>query len=218
MGKLSMRFALGIVVGSVLLSAGVSGAGLFDSLPKPPSGAPTTSATQPATTQPATPAGESAEEAYRQATHKAKADYFQTLVDIDQRFLSQLADARATAVKAGDDAEVQRIDDRHNAITARLKQHQADLASAQLGKPQILSARWGTGNHWADVTDKVKELAARPNVVPANPDTLGADPAHGWRKKLQIIYVQDGQSHTVWIAEDEDIQVEDLIPAIGGSV
>lgn len=214
-----VHLAFGVFIGLILVAGHFATAGLFDDIPKPPANDHKTAATQPSATEPTAPAGEGAEEAYREAVHKAKADYLQTLIDIDQRFLSQLSDARAAALKAADDAEIQRIDDRSAAITARLKEHQADLASVRAdGKPEIISARWGMGNHWADVTARVKELASAPNAVPANPDTLGIDPATGWRKKLQIIYVKDGQSHTVWIAEDEDIKVEDLIPAISGGV
>lgn len=217
MSGVKLQAALIIALGWVLLARSPALAGLFDDLPKPNS--PPGSSTQPATTEQAPLSGEAAEDAYRDAVHKARADYLQSLIDIDQRFLSQLDQSRKAAVKAGDDAEVQRIDGRSAAIIARLKEHQASLDSARAnGKPEIISAQWGMGNHWADVTAKIKELAALPQAVRANPDTLGADPAHGWHKTLQIVYVKDGQSHTVSFREDEEIRIEDLIPAIVGGV
>jgi hypothetical protein len=216
MSKQSLQGVVGAFLGLVL-SIHIASAGLFDDAPKSrsqPGDSPR--ATQPAATQ---PAGESAEDAYRQAVHKAKADYLEALIAIDRRFLSNLDAARKAAVQAGDDAETRRIDARAEAINARLKEHQTALASVQSpARPALVSARWGTGNKWADVSEQIKRIAKLPDVVRADPDSLDADPAAGWRKSLEIVYILDGQKHTVWINEDQEIRIDDLIPAISGGI
>jgi hypothetical protein len=202
----------------LMLPFNFSWAGLFDDVPKSrqqSEGTPPTTQPSPASQ----PAGESAEDAYREAVHKAKADYLDALIAIDQRFLSQLDSARKTAVEAADDAEVRRIDARKDAINARLKEHQTALVSVRSpARPTLVPARWGTGNKWIDVSDQIKRLAKRPDVVRADPDTLDADPAVGWRKSLEIVYIQNGQKHTLWINEDQEIRVDDMIPAITGGI
>jgi hypothetical protein len=197
---------------ALIIASHFASAGLFDDVPKSRQQSEGT----PATTQPSPasqPAGESAEDAYRDAVHKAKAEYLESLIAIDQRFLSQLDSARKTAVEGADDAEVRRIDARTEAINARLKEHQTALASVRSpARPTLVSARWGTGNKWIDVSDQIKRLAKRPDVVRADPDAVG------WRKSLEIVYIQNGQKHTLWINEDQEIRVDDLIPAVPGGI
>jgi hypothetical protein len=137
----------------LIIASHFAAAGLFDDVSKPrPQSEPTPPSTQPSPTS--QPAGESAEDAYRDAVHKAKSDYLEALIAVDQRFLSQLDSARKTAVQAADDAEVRRIDARKDAINARLKEHQTALASVRSpARPTLVSARWGTGNKWIDVSD-----------------------------------------------------------------
>ena len=66
----------------------------------------------------------------------------------------------------------------------------------------MISARFGGGNNWADVTKKVQQLFAEGKAFYVNPGTLGVDPTPGWRKHLQIEYVQDGQNHSTNTDED----------------
>lgn len=67
----------------------------------------------------------------------------------------------------------------------------------------IESARWGGGNKWATVTDRVAELIARaPNIRP-NADILKSDPTPGWKKKLMVIFTRDGHRYTAWADEGQ---------------
>lgn len=197
---------VGSVLIALVMSLPVASAGLFDD---PPTPAPK-QATRPAATQPST--GPEAE--YRAAVRKARVTYCRSLVDADEKLLGQLDVARKAAAKSGDDNEVQRLDRRSEAAAVRLREDQAALGSAQANeRPRIVWASFGSGNNWADVTEQVKRLADSSDAVRANPDTLGADPSPGWRKQLDIVYVQDGQRRTVTINEDSEIRVQGLIPA-----
>lgn len=69
----------------------------------------------------------------------------------------------------------------------------------------IVSARWGGGRHWADVTDKVKQLLADQGTFWANPSSLGADPTPGWRKHLEIIYIKEGVRKKLTLDEDKKL-------------
>jgi hypothetical protein len=53
----------------------------------------------------------------------------------------------------------------------------------------IISATYGSGTHFADVTYRVNDLLRHPDVeFVARPDWLGADPTPGWNKALVILY------------------------------
>jgi clan AA aspartic protease (TIGR02281 family) len=78
--------------------------------------------------------------------------------------------------------------------------------------PTIVSARWGGGNNWSDVSAKVKELTAAGTDFWANPGTLGADPTPGWRKHLEIKYANGGDEKSIWYNEDKQIRLVDLKP------
>lgn len=67
----------------------------------------------------------------------------------------------------------------------------------------IISARWGGGRRWADVTDKVRQLFADDMLFYANPPTLGVDPTPGWRKRLEITYIRDGERKKLILDEDK---------------
>ena len=208
---------------ALLIATRSASAGLFDDAPKPaapPAARNATNPSEPTTTRPAAtqPSGDSADAAYHDALHKARLDYCQAVVDADQKLLEQIDAARKAAVRAGNDEQVERLDRRSEAAAARLREHQAALAAARSGeRPLLVSASFGRGKKWADVTDAVRGLLEATGAVRANPDTLGADPDPGWRKRLEIVYTLDGERHSVMIDEDGEIRVEGLIPAEPGS-
>lgn len=74
----------------------------------------------------------------------------------------------------------------------------------------IISARWGGGRRWTDVTEKVRQLFADQTLFNANPSTLGADPTPGWRKRLEITYIRDGQRRRVAFDENGRIDPDQL--------
>jgi len=60
----------------------------------------------------------------------------------------------------------------------------------------VVSAIYGSGSHFNDVTDRVNELLHQPGTeFYAKPDWLHADPTPGWNKELTIVYKSGGQRH-----------------------
>ncbi len=79
-------------------------------------------------------------------------------------------------------------------------------APAESAKPgaviKIERARWGGGDNWADVTQRVQEAVDHHDWVWASVDFLNKDPTPGWRKHLAIIYKQEGsKSRTITVDE-----------------
>jgi hypothetical protein len=206
----------GIIVG-VLIALGASlraaSGGVIED-PKPaPKQAPATKpfpSTQPST-QPATTGPEAD---YRTAVRAARVAYCAGLVAADEKLLGALDAARKAGVKARNDKEVERLDRRSEAGAQRLREDQALLATAQAREPaRIVSASFGRADKWADVTDRVKQLADSSQVLRANARTLGIDPDPGWNKRLEIVYIQDGERRTCMFDTDSQIRVPGLIPS-----
>jgi hypothetical protein len=58
----------------------------------------------------------------------------------------------------------------------------------------IISAVYGSGAHFADVTDRVNALLAEPGIeFFARPEWLRADPTPGWNKALVITFEYKGR-------------------------
>ena len=77
----------------------------------------------------------------------------------------------------------------------------------------IVSARWGGGEKWVDVTAKVKEWVSGEDDFWADNETLGADPTPGWRKHLEITYKKDGKEKTISVDENGKTPTENFIRA-----
>ncbi len=78
-------------------------------------------------------------------------------------------------------------------------------AEAPVHEVRVVSARFGGGNNWADVTRRVAQLLAAGTPVWVNPGTLGSDPSPGWRKHLELTYAVDGGQKTVSVDEDQPV-------------
>ncbi len=78
---------------------------------------------------------------------------------------------------------------------------------------RIISARWGGGNNWADVTDRVAELAAAGEPIPATDAGLKADPTPGWKKRLEVTYEVGNHVRTVRANEGNQL----FLPVATGS-
>lgn len=87
-------------------------------------------------------------------------------------------------------------------------QGNAERPKQQAANIKIISAKWGGGQNWADVTKRVQELVDARGWVWASPDGLKSDPTPYWRKKLQIEYEVDGKRSGVWIEEDRAWETE----------
>lgn len=77
----------------------------------------------------------------------------------------------------------------------------ATFAPAGLNGPTIISAHWGTGKKWADVTMKVRERVDKGLPIFATTSVLKADPAKGWKKELHIKYERNGTESQLTIPE-----------------
>jgi hypothetical protein len=85
----------------------------------------------------------------------------------------------------------------------------ASSASADL---VIISATYGSGTNFSDVTDRVNDLIHQPNVeFFARPEWLHADPTPGWNKALVIVYEFKGRRHIFTTGEGGRVCVDLLI-------
>jgi hypothetical protein len=73
----------------------------------------------------------------------------------------------------------------------------------------LISAVYGSGTQFADVTDRVKALLDEPGAsFLANPNWLGADPTPGWNKALVIVHQVDGHRRTFTVGENAPVSAE----------
>ena len=80
----------------------------------------------------------------------------------------------------------------------------------------IVSATYGSGTGYADVTDRVNDLLRQPDVeFNARPQWLGADPTPGWNKALLIIYQVNGQRHLFTTGEGGLVSLPALLKHAG---
>jgi len=76
---------------------------------------------------------------------------------------------------------------------------------------KIISAVWGSGDHFVDVTDTVNALLANPDATfKANPDSLKIDPIPHWNKALVIVYELDGDRYLTDSGEDAEVSIQML--------
>ncbi len=76
----------------------------------------------------------------------------------------------------------------------------------------IISATYGSGTNYSDVTDRVNDLIHQPNVeFFARPEWLHADPTPGWNKALVVVYEFKGRRHVFTAGEGVRVSVEALI-------
>ena len=76
----------------------------------------------------------------------------------------------------------------------------------------IISATYGSGTNYSDVTDRVNDLLRQPDVeFTARPEWLAADPTPGWNKALVIVYEFKGRRHTFATGEGGKVSVSALL-------
>ena len=85
-------------------------------------------------------------------------------------------------------------------------------SDASASKLLVISAVYGSGDKFADVTYRVNDLLRDPETVFwARPQWLGADPTPGWNKALVIVYECDGRRRTFSTGEGGEVSVARLI-------
>ncbi|MGC3959524.1 MAG: hypothetical protein QM813_16735 [Verrucomicrobiota bacterium] len=86
-----------------------------------------------------------------------------------------------------------------------------DLPNANL---LVISAVYGSGTHFVDVTYRVNDLLRQPGVeFFARPEWLHADPTPGWNKALVIIFDHKGQRRIFTAGEGGRVSVDTLLDA-----
>ena len=76
----------------------------------------------------------------------------------------------------------------------------------------IISATYGSGTNYSDVTYRVNDLLRQPDVeFTARPEWLAADPTPGWNKALVIVYEFKGRRHVFTTGEGGKVSVSALL-------
>lgn len=74
---------------------------------------------------------------------------------------------------------------------------------------KLISAVYGSGTAFTDVTDRVRSFLDEPGAVfYANPPWLGADPTPGWNKTLILVHEVDGKRRTFTVGENGAVSAE----------
>lgn len=85
-------------------------------------------------------------------------------------------------------------------------------SSFPAAKLLVISAVYGSGVQFADVTSRVDEMLHEPNVeFFARPEWLNADPTPGWNKALVIVYEWKGHRHIFTTGEGGKVSVGELV-------
>jgi hypothetical protein len=75
----------------------------------------------------------------------------------------------------------------------------------------VISAVYGSGVKFADVTYRVNALLHQPSVkFFARPEWLNADPTPGWNKALVIVYEFKGRRHLFTTGEGGEVSLNQL--------
>jgi hypothetical protein len=76
----------------------------------------------------------------------------------------------------------------------------------------VISAVYGSGTKFTDVTYRVNDLLRQPGVeFFARPEWLHADPTPGWNKALVIVYEVRGQRRSFTAGEGGKVSAEILL-------
>jgi len=76
----------------------------------------------------------------------------------------------------------------------------------------VVSAVYGSGDKFSDVTDRVKQILDEPGAhFTARPHWLGADPTVGWNKALVIVYQVQGKRLIFSTGEGGEVSAETLM-------
>jgi len=78
---------------------------------------------------------------------------------------------------------------------------------------RIISAVYGSGSNFADVSRQVGDLVRQKSDFSAQPGSLKADPSPGWNKTLVIVYVVRGQRHIFTTGEGGKVSAAILLKA-----
>ena len=78
---------------------------------------------------------------------------------------------------------------------------------------KVIAAVYGSGNSYADVSQRVADLMAHTSGFEAAPRWLGADPTPGWNKTLVIVSEARGKRHVFATGEGGRVNAAVLLEA-----
>ncbi|MFN7924484.1 MAG: DUF3395 domain-containing protein [Bryobacteraceae bacterium] len=91
-------------------------------------------------------------------------------------------------------------------------------SSAPMAPVTIVSARYGSGDKWVDVRDRMQgQLRDNRLEVTVSNQTMGSDPAVGKNKSLQLRYEQGGQLYDINVTEGKTARVPDSSAVSAGA-
>ncbi len=94
----------------------------------------------------------------------------------------------------------------------RTRAHEAEIKPTKAANLVVISAVYGSGQHFADVTARVNDLLRDPLAYFwAKPKWLLADPSPGWNKALVIVYELDGRRRIFTTGEGGTVSVGRLL-------
>ena len=70
---------------------------------------------------------------------------------------------------------------------------------------RIVTAMWGTGHRWANVTDKAREVATHVGLETTAKRHIWGDPYPHFIKSLVVTYELDGKTHSAAFREDRSV-------------
>ena len=98
-----------------------------------------------------------------------------------------------------------------HSVRLKIISGEAEMPSTVASLPptvRIVSARFGGGNNWADVSERVRDAVRNGGAVWASTDFLHKDPTPGWKKQLMIKLDKSGNRQDVWLGEGEKWKLE----------
>ena len=87
------------------------------------------------------------------------------------------------------------------------------LAGCSKNNVKVISAVYGTGGSFADVSNRVGDLVHQGPGFNADPGWLKVDPSPGWNKSLVIIYEANGRRHVFTASEGDRVSAHILLLA-----
>jgi len=92
------------------------------------------------------------------------------------------------------------------------RHHPPAMAKSNAAALLIISATYGSGTNYSDVTYRVNDLLRQPDVeFFARPEWLDADPTPGWNKALVIVYEVQGHRRTFTAGEGGKVSASILL-------
>ncbi len=78
------------------------------------------------------------------------------------------------------------------------------------GPIEIISAVYGSGDRFADVTERTKVLLSRGEPFYASPQWLREDPTPGWNKAFVIVYTYKSERRIFTVGENGEVTADKL--------